>query len=127
MSSLEISVAHNNARLQATANYADSGSGPSRIRLYDAADTLLATMVLTKPCGTIVADKLVLTQAEPTSDQVLQQGSAARGEWVTSNGALVGRGAVTDATGDGPFKVSGTTGTMLYAGAFAILGPVALE
>lgn len=124
--SLTISVAHNNARLQATADFADTGAAASRIRLYDAADQLLATMVLTKPCGSIVDDKLVLTQAAPTGDQIVQQGSAVRGVWVNGAGVTVAEGTVTDEAGEGPFKVSGTTGTMLYAGAFAILGTTAL-
>ncbi|MBK1693124.1 hypothetical protein, partial [Ectothiorhodospira mobilis] len=57
---LAISVAHNNARLQATADYADTGALNSRIRLYDAADVPLVTITLAKPCGAIVANKLVL-------------------------------------------------------------------
>ena len=127
MSDLTISVAHNNARLAATSAFADTGAANSRIRLYDASEVLLATVVLDKPCGTVVADKLVLNQQNPTADMVLTTGSAVRADWLNGAGALTGSGAVTDEAGLGPFKISGTSGTMLYAGALVVLGTTELE
>ena len=123
---LAISIAHNNARLQATADYADAGALNSRIRLYDVADVLLVTLTLAKPCGAIVANKLVLEQADPTGDMIPVQGSATKGVWINGANEVVGEGTVTDEAGDGDFKISGTTGTLLYAGARAILGTTQL-
>lgn len=119
----EISAAHALARLQATASFADSGPAASTIALYDAAEQLLVTLTLTKPCGqTTEEGYLVLTQASGTGDMILTSGQAAIGVWSTSDGKLVGRGLVTDEAGQGHFKLLGSTGTQLYAGGKAILG-----
>ncbi|NIF82280.1 hypothetical protein F3J24_01975 [Comamonas sp. Tr-654] len=119
----EISAAHALARLQATANFADSGPAASTIALYDGAEQLLVTLTLTKPCGQITeAGYLVLTQASGGGDMILTSGQAAIGVWSTSEGKLIGRGLVTDEVGTGHFKLLGTTGTQLYAGGKAILG-----
>ena len=119
---LAISVEHNNALLAATVAFADTGSANSRIRLYDASDVVLVTMTLTKACGTVVDDKLVLQQLDPSGDLIAVSGSAVTGVWISGTGAIVAEGTVSDEAGSGDFKVSGTTGTMLYAGARAILG-----
>ena len=117
-----ISVEHNNALLAATVAFADTGSANSRIRLYDASDVVLVTMTLTKACGTVVDDKLVLQQLDPAGDLISVSGSAVTGVWISGTGAIVAEGTVSDEAGSGDFKVAGTTGTMLYAGARAILG-----
>lgn len=127
MSDLTITAAHNNYRLQGTISYADLGTANSRIRFYDASDVLLVTMVLSKPCGSIVSNKLVLTQAALGGDQINTQGTAVRAEWINGNGDIVGSGAATDEAGDGPFKIAGTSGTLLYAGAYALLGVTELD
>ncbi|WKL15683.1 hypothetical protein QYQ99_25695 [Comamonas testosteroni] len=119
----EISPAHALVRLQATQAFADSGPEASRISLYDAAEQLLVTLTLTKPCGQIVeGGYLLLTQASGSGDMILASGQAAIGLWATSDGKLVGRGLVTDEAGAGHFKLLGSTGTQLYAGGKAILG-----
>ncbi len=124
----EISAAHALARLQATANYADSGPGASTIALYDAAEQLLVTLTLTKPCGQITeAGYLVLTQASGSGDMILTSGQAAIGVWSTSDGKQVGRGLVTAEAGLGHFKLLGSTGTQLYAGGKAILGETRID
>ncbi len=124
----EISAAHALARLQATANFADSGAGASSIALYDAADQLLVTLTLTKPCGQITeAGYLLLTQASGSGDMILASGQAAIGVWSTSDGKLIGRGLVTDEAGAGHFKLLGSTGTQLYAGGKAILGETRID
>ena len=124
----EISAAHALARLQATASFADSGPGASTIALYDAADQLLVTLTLTKPCGQITeAGYLVLTQASGSGDMITASGQAAIGVWSTSDGKLVGRGLVTDEAGAGHFKLLGSTGTQLYAGGKAILGETRID
>ncbi|TYK67874.1 hypothetical protein FSY59_25005 [Comamonas sp. Z3] len=124
----EISAAHALARLQATANFADSGPAASTIALYDAAEQLLVTLTLTKPCGQITeAGYLVLTQASGSGDMILTSGQAAIGVWSSSDGKLVGRGLVTDEAGLGHFKLLGSTGTQLYAGGKAVLGETRID
>ena len=86
----EISAAHALARLQATLAFADSGPEASRINLYDAAEQLLVTLTLTKPCGQIAeGGYLLLTQANGSGDMILASGLAATGV-LTVNGALTG-------------------------------------
>lgn len=119
----EISAAHALARLQATLAFADSGTQASRIALYDAADQLLVTLTLTKPCGAIGPDAaLRLTQASGGGDMIEASGQAVKAVWSTSDGQLIARGLVSDEAGDGHFKLLGSTGTQLYAGGKAILG-----
>lgn len=133
MSELTISVAHNNTRLAASIAYADTGTPNSRIRLYNAADVLLATVVLDKPCGSVVADKLVLVQEDPTADLVVTSGDAHHAEWLNGAGNLVASGMVTfdgdtdPVTSLYPFKVAGSAGTTLYAGGLVVLGTTSLE
>mgnify|MGYP000853841941 FL=1 len=124
----EISAAHALARLQATLAFADSGAGPATIKLYDAAEQLLVTLTLTKPCGQITeGGSLLLTQANSGGDMILASGQAATGVWATSDGKLIGRGQVTDEAGQGHFKLLGSTGTQLYAGGKAILGETRID
>lgn len=125
---IEISEAHALARLEATANYADSGPEASCIALYDASEQLLVTLTLTKPCGQITeGGTLLLTQANGGGDMILTSGQAAIGVWSTSDGKLIGRGQVTDEVGAGHFKLLGSTGTQLYAGGKAILGETRID
>ena len=124
----EISAAHALARLQATLVFADSGPAASTIKLYDAAEQLLVTLTLTKPCGQIVeSGYLLLTQANSAGDMILVSGQAAIGVWSTSDGKLIGRGLVTDEAGQGHFKLLGSTGAQLYAGGKAILGETRVD
>ncbi|MBI1625352.1 hypothetical protein [Comamonas suwonensis] len=124
----EISAAHALARLQATLAFADSGPDASRIALYDAAEQLLVTLTLTKPCGQITEPgHLLLTQANGGGDMILVSGQAASGIWSTSDGQLIGRGLVTDEAGAGHFKLLGSNGTQLYAGGKAILGETRVD
>lgn len=126
---------HNDYRLLGTLAYAELGTGPSKIQLFatampasggSAGATPLVEMVLTDPPGTLVSNTLVLTQADLSGDLILVQGSALWGRWVNGAGAIVMDGDCTDESGDGFFKLSGTSGTLLYAGARAILGATAL-
>lgn len=71
---IAITSAHNDARLGGTVAYLDSGTGNAAVRLYGStrpatpADTPSSTMLvqipLTKPCGTVTAGVLTLTQLE---------------------------------------------------------------
>ena len=128
---LAISAAHNAARLQGTLGFADSGASSSRIRLYASArpttggDPLAAPLVeitLAKPCGEINAGVLTLVQADAGGDLIAQTGTALWARWVNGDEMLIADGSVSDAAGDGDFKVSGTAGALLYAGARALLG-----
>lgn len=127
--------AHNDYRLLGTLAYADLGANLSKIQLF--ATTMpasgqvagvapLVEMILTDPCGVIVNNTLVLTQADVTGDLITVQGSALWGRWLNGNGSIVLDGDCTDSAGNGFFKLSGTSGTLLYAGARAILGVTAL-
>lgn len=124
----EISAAHALARLQATLAFADSGTEPATISLYDANEQLLVNLTLTKPCGQIVeGSHLLLTQANGGGDMILASGLAAIGVWSSGEGQLIGRGLVTDEAGAGHFKLLGSTGTQLYAGGKAILGETRID
>ena len=128
---LTLSTAHNDARLAATLAFADTGTAASQILFYatvrgafgaDPGVPPLVTMTLKKPCGTLVDHALVLQQAAAGGDLIAVQGSALWARWLNGAGAIVGEGDVSDAAGNGAFKISGTSGTLLYAGARAILG-----
>lgn len=123
---LSVSTAHNNARLAATLAFADTGASNSRIHLYDASDVRLVTLMLDKPCGVIVADKLVLEQLYLVGDLIATTGTAVSGVWVNGDDDVVAEGTVSDDAGSGDFKVGGTSGTTLYAGGRAILGTTEL-
>lgn len=124
----EISAVHALARLHATRAFADSGTGPATIQLFDANEQLLVTLTLTKPCGQITeGGSLLLTQASGSGDMILASGQAATGVWSTSDGKLIGRGQVTDEAGAGHFKLLGSNGTQLYAGGKAILGETRID
>lgn len=132
MPDLTLTQAHRAARNAASIALADTGSGNSSIRLYDApSGVLLAVRQLDKPCGAVrLADgRIELTQAA-IDDVVLQSGGAAWGEWCTGAGVTISAGHVTDASGNttsagataphpdglGAFVIAGATGTQLYAG-----------
>ena len=128
---MDISVEHNDARLLGIIAFADFGAQQSKIQYFstargavgaDPGAAPLVTMVLKKPCGAVIDHALVLEQAAPGGDLITAQGSALWGRWINGAGVIVGEGDVSDEAGDGLFKVSGTTGTLLYAGARAILG-----
>ena len=116
MSHLDISVLHRTRRNEASIALANEGAGASKINLYDTAGgTLLGVRTLADPCGAIVAatGRIQLAQAT-TDDLVVMNGSAGYAEWVNGDGVVIATGAVTDAAGAGPFKLTG--GTALYAG-----------
>ena len=66
----------------------DSGSGAGLIRIRDAADTLLGTIVLQDPCGTINSTTGQLTLLIATNVTSAIGGTAAYGEVCTSAGAV---------------------------------------
>jgi len=114
---VEISTAHNEARLTGTRTFMDSGAANARIRIYDgtrpalggAATTLLVEIVLAKPCGTVAANKLTLQADDPAGYEVVAAGSATWARIVNGNGDLVLDCDVSDPAGSGEVKLPGTT------------------
>lgn len=122
---VSLSTAANNARLAGLVSFADLGSAHSKIQFFGAG-VLLAEVVLTKPCGAVVSDALVLVQEDPVGDQVTTEGVADSGVWINGNGDEVASGDVSDESGAGFFKLRGTSGTTLYGGANVQLGVSAI-
>jgi len=98
----------------------------SRLHFMGAGDVTLAVIVLAVPCGEIVGNALVLDQADPEGDLIAATGAAVQAHWYSYDNALLATGAVTDAAGAGPFRLSGSVGTQLFAGGRAILGTTEL-
>lgn len=131
----EIGIEHNTARLQASLAFANTGAGNSTLTFYatmqpergePAGGTPLVVVILAKPCGTVTAGVLTLSQADPAGDLVAVSGTPLWARWLSGDGALVGDGDVSDGAGNGFFKIAGTNGTMLYAGGSMLLGATAL-
>lgn len=122
MSDFTISDDLATAQLRATVAFADTGSANAYIAVYDAAENLLVSILMAKPCGTVTAGVLRLHQQLPGGDLIAASGVATHADWFAGNGALVARGTVTDEAGAGPFILGGADGTQLYAGGRAILG-----
>lgn len=122
-----ISAEHKAALQNATIAFADTGPNPSRIEFYSSTDLLLATVILTKPCGTVAGGYVRLTQQSASGDMIAADGVAVRAQWVSGSEMLVASGPVTDETGDGPFVLEGAAGTQLYAGGRAILGVTEID
>lgn len=119
---LLISDDHRNARSLATIAFADVGVGGSYILLQDVDGTVLVTIQLTDPCGTLDAGVIRLTQVSATGDQIVVDGVAVKAIWYNQSGQVVAEGTVSDAAGTGDFKISSAAGTSLYAGGYVILG-----
>lgn len=124
---LAISTAHRAARNQASITLA-SGGGASAIRLYDQqGGTLLAVCTLAQPCGVLTPEgRIALQPAAAGQDLVLATGSVGWAEWCDGSGQPIAWGAVTDAAGNGPFKLAGSAGTLIYEGGLALLATPAL-
>ena len=95
--------------------------------LFDGAAVALVTLLFEKPAVALVAHALVFSQDQLGGDLILTQGNAASFELYSGAGVLLGTGDVSDMAGSGALKVSGTTGTLLYAGARAILGSLVMD
>lgn len=125
-------------RNAATIAQADSGEGNSRVHLYSAqGGSLVAVRQLAKPCGTVrLDDGRIQLAADPlANDLVIVTGPATWGEWLAGDGTVVASGPVTDSNGNvsdgsggvvptgdvGPWVLSGTNGTQLYAGGVVLL------
>lgn len=100
----------------------DHVTNPAYAILLDGAAVALVTLLFAKPAVTLVAHALVFAQGQLGGDLILTQGNAATFALYSGTGVLLGSGDVSDMAGTGALKVSGTTGTLLYQGARAILG-----
>ncbi len=132
---MEISAAHNTARLQATLTFANTGTANPTIEFYattrpafaDASGGApLVVVTLAKPCGSVAGGVLSLIQADPAGDLVTVTGSPLWARWLNGDGVIVAEGNVSDDAGAGDFRIAGTSGVSLYAGGSLLLGTTAL-
>lgn len=124
---LEISQAHNEARLIGTRDFLDAGTGYAKLQIYDDSHArpangatttcvLLAEIELDKPCGTVTAGLLHLTSAN--LPLVLATGTAAWARALTANGTHAWDCTVTETGGGGEVQLPSTT---LYVGGTTML------
>lgn len=124
---MDISTVHRAARNLASVDLASTGAGPASIKLYDGqGGALLAQCNLAAPCGEITPEGRISLLPANTTELVQATGAAAWAQWCNGDGLAIASGAVTDAAGAGPFKLAGTTGTMVYAGGVVMLATPAL-
>lgn len=130
-----LTQAHDDARAAAaraaanahTINVADAGAGPSTLRLYTDADpvteerTLLASIVLSKPCGVIVSGQIQLAQADPQGDMVAATGVPTYAQWCDGDGTVIADCTVSNDAGDGDLKISTRQDGMIFEGGFVTL------
>jgi hypothetical protein len=124
---ITISAALSEARLVATAEFFDTGSGQARLQLFD--DTtgrvLLAEILLPKPCGTIAAGVLTLTPSGEVL--VLTTGKVTSADLMNGAGVLGAANLPVAATDDtsiaAPIRLPDT---QLYAGGYTRLASGAL-
>lgn len=130
-----LTTPHDTARTtaaQAAANaktlqLADAGAGPSTLRLYTDADpvtqerTHLVTIVLSKPCGTIVGGQIQLAQADPLGDMVAATGVPTFAQWCDGDGTVIADCTVSNDAGDGDLKISTRQDGMIFEGGFVTL------
>lgn len=127
MTTLTVTAVHRAARNQASIDLADAGAEASTIRLYAAqGGALLAVRRLAWPCGKLTPEGRISLLAATVNDLVQATGEATWAEWCDGDGAAIAAGAVTDATGDGPFKLAGSAGTLIYEGGLVLLATPAL-
>ncbi len=124
---MNITRDHRALRNQASIDVASAGGGAPSIKLYAAqGGLLLAQRTLASPCGSITPEGRISLLPAAGNDLVLATGAVGWAEWCDGNGVPVAADAVTDESGTGPFKLAGTTGTMIYAGGVVVLASPAL-
>ena len=96
MTDVVVSLAHNDFRLLATRQFLDTGTGNAAIRIYGGTrpaspadaptSVMLCQAVLTKPCGEVTGNQLVLTQ--DTDDAfIVETGVATWARFVNGDGS----------------------------------------
>lgn len=123
---LSISTALNEARLEGTKTFLDTGAGFARIRVYDGTrpangaavttQVLLVEIPLDKPCGSVAAG--VLTLDANTLPLIGNSGDATWARIVNGNGDFAMDADVSLVAGAGDIKLEDTT---LLAGGRAVL------
>ena len=112
---MDISTAHNEARLGGTKTFLDTGGGAgATIEIYDgerpppggSVTNLLVTFTLTKPCGTVASNTLPVTAA--AIPLAVRDGTATWYRAKTAAGAWAGDGWVSDLAGSGEIKLDTT-------------------
>jgi hypothetical protein len=120
-----ISQLHNEDRLAGTLNNLSRGPNPARIKFFTAprpagggaATTLLATVTLDDPAGTVSNNKLVLS---PPADALVQvAGTAAWARIEDGNGVASMDVDVSDMAGNGEIKLE--TVNLLAGGGIRII------
>ena len=139
---IRITDAHRDARLAASRAQIDAGPAHGTIELYDIAQPATlgaapsgppcAVITLAKPCGAIDGGYLTLAQDDPAGDLIATSSGPDGVTWALvrdGNGTIVQDGTVSDnavgATGD--FKLSGSSGTRLFAGGYVLIGDFRLR
>ena len=123
---ITITQAHNEARLEATRAFLDTGTGRARVRLYggtrpssvtaDPGTPLIAEIPLQKPCGSVAGGVLTLVQHE--DGLIMHTGVVTWARVVNGNGDTA---FDCDAgEGVGPWEIQ-LAQTQLYAGGSARL------
>lgn len=117
MSDLDISVAHNEARLGGTLAYIEAGASPAFLNIYGTTKPApggapgaspLVSIQLASPAGTIASNQLSLA-AENLTDMVMNSGGAVWGRILNGDGNWV-LDATCGAVGSGkPIILSDTT------------------
>lgn len=113
---LRITTAHNEARLNATRDQLDAGTGNAAVQIYGGTkpsaisgapgSAMLVQIELTKPCGTVASGVLTLTQ---TADGLIAAtGQATWARFVDGDGLVVMDADCSDTTGTAPVKLVNT-------------------
>lgn len=92
---IAITQAHNEARLEGTRSFLDQGAASAKVRIYGGVrpatpndapgSAMLVEIELTKPCGTVAAGVLTLTQQ--ADGLIAETGVATWARFVNGNGA----------------------------------------
>lgn len=126
---VDVSPAHNVARLAGTLSHLSTGPGRASIEIYgteevgagaDAGGAPLVVIVLDNPPATLVAGALVLHQFEPTGDMILVSGIATWARFKNGAGAWNMDTDVSLAGQDGAVQLPQLA---LYAGGLCVLSP----
>ena len=123
---LAITDAHFAARNAASIALADAGTAAATLQLHDAAQVLLATVTLSKPCGHIDTQGRIVLDVSATQDIAIATGAAAWCAWCDGSGTPIATGSVTATGQGGDFELVGTSGTMIYAGAVVLLSGITI-
>lgn len=122
MAVLEITPSHRKARNQGSITQADTGAGPSTLKLYsEKGGTYMGMRTLAKPCAVLTTEGYISLQPAASNDLAVITGTPTWAEWCDGNGVKIAGGTCTAADGAGPFKLSGAANGMVYEGGYVLL------